>query len=58
MNANDFAAKGYESVRDSFSHAADTGGGQLCVYRRGQQVVDLWAGRDTVNGRPYGQKTP
>ena len=60
MAANGYTAKGYEGVRDAFAQtqAADTGEGQLCVYRHGQKVVDLWAGRDTVNDRPYGQETP
>jgi len=39
------------------AQAADEGGGQLCVYRHGQKVVDLWAGRDKVNDRPYGEDT-
>jgi len=52
-------ARGYEGVRDAFraAQAADEGGGQLCVYRHGEKVVDLWAGRDSVNDRPYGQET-
>ena len=59
MNASGFVARGYEGVRDAFAHAqsSDEGGGQLCVYRYGQKVVDLWAGRDKVNERPYGQET-
>ena len=35
----------------------DEGGAQLCVYRHGEKVVDLWAGRDKVNDRPYGEDT-
>lgn len=48
-------AKGYERVRDAFAQgqAGDRGGAQLCVYRRGEIVVDLWAGRDIVSDRPY-----
>ncbi len=59
MDASGYAARGYEGVRDAFAHAqaADEGGGQLCVYRHGHKVVDLWAGRDKVNDRPYGQET-
>jgi CubicO group peptidase (beta-lactamase class C family) len=59
MNASGYVARGYEGVRDAFAtaQADDAGGGQLCVYRHGQKVVDLWAGRDTVNERPYGQDT-
>jgi CubicO group peptidase (beta-lactamase class C family) len=59
MNASGYVARGYEGVRDAFAQAqaADEGGGQLCVYRHGEKVVDLWAGRDRVNDRPYGQQT-
>jgi CubicO group peptidase (beta-lactamase class C family) len=59
MNASGFVARGYEGVRDAFASAqeADEGGGQLCVYRHGEKVVDLWAGRDKVNDRPYGEDT-
>ncbi len=37
---------GFEAVRDAFfaGHPAEVGGGQLCVYRRGKPVVDLWCG--------------
>ena len=47
---------GFEAVRAAFlaAQADDPGGAQLCVYRRGQKVVDLWAGRDPGNDRPYG----
>lgn len=36
---------GYERVRDAFAdgHAEYPGGGQLCIYLRGEPVVDLWA---------------
>lgn len=59
MTAGGYVARGYEGVRDAFAaaQAADEGGGQLCVYRHGQKVVDLWAGRDKVNDRPYGEDT-
>jgi CubicO group peptidase (beta-lactamase class C family) len=59
MDASGFVARGYEGVRDAFANAqaSDEGGGQLCVYRHGQKVVDLWAGRDKVNDRPYGEDT-
>jgi CubicO group peptidase (beta-lactamase class C family) len=52
-------APGFETVREAFVEAqrADEGGAQLCVYRDGQVVVDLWAGRDTVNDRPYTDET-
>ena len=50
-------AAGFEAVRDAFlaAQAEDPGGAQLCVYRRGERVVDLWAGRDPQNNRPYGE---
>lgn len=35
----------------------DAGGAQLCVYHNGRPVVDLWAGFDPVNDRPYGEAT-
>lgn len=60
MTASGYVARGYEGVRDAFAaaQAAETdGGGQLCVYRDGEKVVDLWAGRDPANDRPYGQET-
>jgi CubicO group peptidase (beta-lactamase class C family) len=49
-------AAGYEGVRAAFlaAQAEDPGGAQLCVYRHGEPVVDLWAGRDSANNRPYG----
>jgi len=59
MNVGGFVARGYEGVRDSFAsaQAADEGGAQLCVYRHGQKVVDIWGGRDKVNDRPYDEDT-
>jgi CubicO group peptidase (beta-lactamase class C family) len=52
-------AKGFEAVRDAFAEAqaADEGGAQLCVYRAGSRVVDLWAGNDKMRGRPYDENT-
>jgi CubicO group peptidase (beta-lactamase class C family) len=59
MSVGGYVSRGYEGVRDAFAQAqsADEGGAQLCVYRHGAKVVDLWAGRDKVNDRPYGQDT-
>ena len=59
MKVGGYVSRGFEGVRDAFAtaQAADEGGGQLCVYRHGQKVVDLWAGRDKVNDRPYGEDT-
>jgi CubicO group peptidase (beta-lactamase class C family) len=60
MVASGYVARGYEGVREAFAaaQAAEAaGGGQLCVYRHGEKVVDLWAGRDAANDRPYGPET-
>ena len=52
-------APGFEPVRDAFlkAQAADPGGAQLCVYRKGEVVVDLWTGEDPAGRRPYGRDT-
>jgi CubicO group peptidase (beta-lactamase class C family) len=52
-------APGFEAVRDAFAdaQASDEGGAQLCVYRNGERVVDLWAGQDKIRARPYGENT-
>jgi CubicO group peptidase (beta-lactamase class C family) len=52
-------APGFEAVRAAFGEgqSGDDGGAQLCVYRHGEKVVDLWAGRDKVKGRPYTDET-
>ncbi|HEY2706568.1 MAG TPA: serine hydrolase domain-containing protein [Caulobacteraceae bacterium] len=52
-------APGFVAVRTAFLEAQsrDPGGAQLCVYRHGERVVDLWAGRDGANDRPYGEDT-
>lgn len=52
-------AAGFEGLRDAFGEgqARDSGGAQLCVYRHGRKVVDLWTGRDKVNNRPYTDDT-
>jgi CubicO group peptidase (beta-lactamase class C family) len=59
MTADGYTARGYESVRDAFAAAqsADEGGAQLCIYRHGRKVVDVWAGRDTLDDRAYGEGT-
>ena len=59
MTAEGTVARGFEPVREAFAagQAADEGGAQLCVYRHGEKVVDLWAGRDPVGNRPYGADT-
>jgi len=50
---------GFERLREAFAQgqAADEGGAQLCVYRHGKKVVDLWCGRDRERDRPYTDKT-
>ncbi len=57
MPSGGTVASGFEAVRDAFlaAQAEDPGGAQLCVYRRGERVVDLWAGSDPANDRPYGE---
>jgi CubicO group peptidase (beta-lactamase class C family) len=54
-------AAGYESVRDAFADNFDRHGdvgASLCVYRRGEVVVDLWGGvADVPAGRPYSADT-
>ncbi len=48
-----WTAKGFEGVRDAFAaaQAEDSGGAQLCIWRHGETVLDVWAGRD-ARGRP------
>src|SRR5471032_176822 len=56
MPSGGTVARGFEGVKAAFleAQAADPGGAQLCVYRHGEPVVDLWAGWDPANDRPYG----
>src|ERR1700690_1242576 len=51
--------QGYERVRDAFAdaQAQDEGGAQLCVYRHGKRVVDIWAGMDKIRNRPFNSDT-
>ncbi len=51
--------KGFEGVREAFAEAQgkDPGGAQLCVYRHGKKVVDIWGGRDREGNRPYTDDT-
>jgi CubicO group peptidase (beta-lactamase class C family)/DNA-binding transcriptional regulator PaaX len=48
-------ASGFEAVREAFAEgqSLEPGGAQLCVYRGGEKVVDLWTGRDLVDGKPF-----
>jgi CubicO group peptidase (beta-lactamase class C family) len=59
MDVGGFVARGFEPVRSAFAaaQAQDRGGAQLCIYRKDEIVVDLWAGRDLVNDRPYAADT-
>ena len=55
MKVEGTVASGFETVRDAFGEgqAIDEGGAQLCVYRNGRNVVDIWTGTDKLNNRPY-----
>jgi|KBSMisStandDraft_5_1062788.scaffolds.fasta_scaffold189022_1 CubicO group peptidase (beta-lactamase class C family) len=55
MDVGGTVQHGFEPVRDAFAaaQADDRGGAQLCIFRHGEIVVDLWAGRDVANDRPY-----
>jgi len=55
MRVEGSVAPGFEAVRDAFAQgqAKDEGGAQLCVYRHGTKVIDLWTGIDKVNNRPF-----
>jgi len=48
-------SEAFGSVRDAFAlaQAVDPGGAQLCIYHRGECVVDLWTGHDPIKGRDY-----
>lgn len=47
--------RGYEPVREAFRkfQAEDPGGGQLCVYKNGKRVVDIWGGKIPEKNAPY-----
>ncbi|MEC3952921.1 serine hydrolase domain-containing protein [Nocardia sp. CDC153] len=53
--AEGFVERGFEEVRDGFARAQaeDPGAAQLCVYRRGRVVVDLWTGQDPESGKAW-----
>jgi CubicO group peptidase (beta-lactamase class C family) len=55
MRPEGTVAHGFEAVRDAFgdAQAQDEGGAQLCVYRHGKIVVDVWAGMDKLKRRPF-----
>ena len=52
---------GFEAVRDAFAEnfaRRHELGGACCVYRAGEQVVDLWAGsRNRETGEPWEENT-
>ncbi|MBP2473064.1 CubicO group peptidase (beta-lactamase class C family) [Crossiella equi] len=54
-------AAGFEGVREVFARNFTDGGdvgAAVCVYRRGQKVVDLWGGlADPTTGRAWAQDT-
>lgn len=60
MQVQGSVAPGFESVREAFErgHRDDPGAAQLCVYRGGVRVVDLWTGRDTDTGIIVDGDTP
>ncbi len=60
MHVQGSVAPGFESVREAFvaGHADDPGAAQLCVYRGGERVVDLWTGRDAATGIEVDGDTP
>jgi CubicO group peptidase (beta-lactamase class C family) len=55
MTVSGKVTKRFEAVREAFAkaQATDEGGAQLCVYHRGEMVVDLWCGRDKEHNRPF-----
>lgn len=59
MHVHGHVASGFEKVGEAFAagQEKDEGGAQLCVYLDGKKVVDVWAGRDPVRNREYGQST-
>ena len=56
-----FVSRGFEAVReafaDNFARRRELGGA-CCVYRRGEEVVDLWGGaRNKRTGEPWERDT-
>jgi len=51
--------QGFEGVKAAFAaaQADDRGGAQLCIFRHGEKVTDLWAGNDPPADRLYTDKT-
>jgi len=61
LSVHGFAARGFEGVREAFAanleHEGDVGAA-CAVYRRGEPVVDVWAGfADLAGGRPWEEDT-
>ena len=51
--------QGFEGVKAAFAaaQADDRGGAQLCIFRHGEKVADLWAGNDPPADRLYTDNT-
>jgi len=56
-----FAKPGFEAVREAFAENFERHneiGSACCVYRDGEEVVDLWGGvRDKATGEPWEENT-
>ncbi|MET3803230.1 CubicO group peptidase (beta-lactamase class C family) [Nakamurella sp. UYEF19] len=51
-----YCATGWEGVRDALARddsGTEIGGVSLAVHHRGQVVVDLWGGRDPIDGQDW-----
>ncbi|MET0271956.1 MAG: serine hydrolase domain-containing protein [Phenylobacterium sp.] len=60
IEANGFVAPGFEAVAEAFeANFRDGGevGAAFCVFRHGEPVVNLWAGRRTPGGADWTQDT-
>jgi CubicO group peptidase (beta-lactamase class C family) len=55
MSVGGTVTSSFGAVREAFAKAQadDPSGAQLSVYRHGELVADLWAGRDVENDRPF-----
>jgi CubicO group peptidase (beta-lactamase class C family) len=56
-----YVTKGFEPVREAFAENFSSRGelgGACCVYRHGEQVVDLWGGiRNKTTGEEWEEDT-
>jgi len=57
--SNGYVHPDFESVAAVFHHqlSRTSGGAAVCVYHRGEPVVDLWGGTRTVDGDPWESDT-